>query len=215
MKKLVFIICATLLVLGIGVSGNAEMLYSSGGSYNTTNAIDATAFVAAGHFTLASNSTVTGVEGVFGEQIWNHTDLQWWIYNNNSGFPATQLASGTGSNIATVSLGTQSPWRISDITFDLGTSVSLAASTPYWLALHFGPASTFNDGEQYVIWMNNESITGNTARSLHGTEPWVSGTGNTFFSLYGSTTPVPGPATILLLSPGLMGLAAIRRRLRK
>jgi hypothetical protein len=45
----------------------------------------------------------------------------------------------------------------------------------------------------------------------------IAGTGGTEFDnlTFGDTRPVPVPATILLLGPGLVGLAAIRRRFKK
>jgi hypothetical protein len=69
---------------------------------------------------------------------------------------------------------------------------------------------TFGDGHLHVLYTVNENS--------DGTFLWESTTGNNFYGWSEGHAPnptVPLPAAIWLLGPGLVGLAAIRRRLMK
>jgi hypothetical protein len=77
-------------------------------------------------------------------------------------------------------------------------------------------SAVYNFQENYMYFMGIASTTSNIAAvkfTITGGHGDQIGLDDIRFA--GSRTPIPGPATILLLAPGLAGLAAFRKRIRK
>ncbi len=166
-------------------------------------------------FTLASNSTLTGVNMIAwlapGDTM---TQLDWLI--TDTAFGSNTYASGTASVIDTY-LGTDPHgwgWDLDQESFSL-PDLSLAAGTYYLqlqnaVTMDGGPAGwDDSDGPSDAVQAQPES---SYLSDLNGMNDNF-GTNSETFQILGQTeNPTPEPSSFLLLASGLAGLAGVLKR---
>ncbi len=165
----------TLKLGGANVIGNA----SSGDTTDSGN----NGQISASKFNSGSGGTLSSLKAYF-EFVQaspsNHAKVA--IYSDSSGTPGTLLSSATASSTV-VTVG----WN----TLSLGTSVSLAANTNYWLAFNIDGSGTnygVNTGETNSAFVNM-TYGSNFPSSFSATS-----TGTDAFSVYGVYDTVSSPS---------------------
>jgi hypothetical protein len=199
---------AGVLVLGSGAAWAQVKVYDDGASSNGGGDNIFTA-VTADSFTLGAAEDVTDVR--FWEaqtETLMSTNVQWWIYQGNSGSPAaTALATGTAA-FTQLDTTKKNPTNagggeIYQDDFSIG-SLMLSGGTTYWLALKIDPTPN------QVIW---EASSGGTSLSEINTGTgWTSTGDRNAFQLFAPPASTPEPLTIGLSLAGI-GLA-VRRRMK-
>lgn len=151
-------------------------------------------------------------------------------FGGNVGFSSTEFTSFSGVTVttavgdySTVPTGGFSP----AVTFNPFTFVPLSTPTPLWTFVY--GANTYSFDVATMILVNNDldfkyvrgtgvaNITGSSFDPTVGT--WImsaSNTGTAFsFQSTNGVHGVPEPTVLLLLGFGLVGLAGVRRKLKK
>jgi hypothetical protein len=224
----------------LSASASADVLYSNGPVNGTINAytlyFDPDCCSVADSFTLASNSTVTGVGGLgfwlLDAGPFTPATLDWSIWSSaGPGGGGSILDSGTG-----VSLANTFDFAALDVgatkeTFDIYTSsfsipsISLIAGT-YWLQLDNGKATVVNNGTVLLAWDQNNGPSeawygyagggGYLKPGAAGcTTPGPNGYCSESFDIIGTpnASTVPEPRGIFLFGTALTLIgAAIRKR---
>jgi len=201
-----------LLVAATVVTGaQAAVLFNNGGPVGGGISNDASGWVQANDFLIASNATVTGGAIYIEEQqpgeAWDGT-FNYYIFADAGGMPGSvPLVSGAAQNIVQTSTGITDQAGtgfIQELDFDLAAPFLATGGTTYWFAVHL--ANNFNTFSS-AAWSATGS--GNEKESFGGTfDNW---TGNGRDGAYRLVGSVPEPATVGLLAIGLAGLAARRR----
>ena len=193
-----------------------DILYTTlgpGGAYDGTNGyfVDGVNYfntVVANQFTLGSGATVADAMLALGNFQGNNNPVTVYIESNNGGVPGSIIATLTQN-------GAILPWGNGNggglVTFNCsGAGCALGAGS-YWLVAQEQDANT-----QQVWDFAYQDALGNIAFNESGsaTGPWIStfDTENAF--QIDGVTPVPEPAALLVLIPGLLGAAyGLRRKL--
>jgi type VI secretion system secreted protein VgrG len=137
-----------------------------------------------------------------------------WIFQIGS-----TLTTGSASSVKVVDLGSNNGsddslfWQVGS-SATLGTTTAFEGNILAYTDITLNTGATITNGR--AIALGGSGVGGavtmdsNTITNLCPPGPGYGGYGYS-----GSPAPVPVPATMLLLGPGLVGLAAIRRRLKK
>ena len=138
-------------------------------------------------------------------------DVTYQLRADSGGAPGAILASGWGLNLAAVDsgrpwFGSGDAWRV---IFDLQTPFNAAGGTEYWLEL---TGATGNMTQAYWVVTNYPNTSAYRAR----TDLFFDNVTELAFDLSGTPqqSGVPEPATLTLCGAALIGLTAMRRRLR-
>lgn len=166
---------------------------------------------AAQEFTLGSGATIAAIGFTTVLQGAGYgTSANWMLLNadGTGGLPGTVVASGTG---ATLSHATGSVGSIFGTTIDYSfnvTEFSLLAATAYYVAVQEFSA----DPDDYLL---QGLATSGAVNSLNGGTSWsalyVDKT-SVAVTLYGSTTNISEPGSLMLIGTGVLGLTLRRRR---
>lgn len=217
---------AMTVTLGVGKDGMALPLYSQPVTTNAGFYSNIGGQIAADQFVLGTNAAVTGVTwyGFYGTNLApavSSVDFQVAFFADASGVPGTGLASETlsasvadsGLTVTGLTFGGSTIYQ-----FDATLSAPLLvdAGDTVWLSLAENDAATPAVGDTQWLWSFSTYAAGDT-KAERNTNPaletdWesVGQLGNLAFTIDG--TPVPEPATWLLMGAGLVGLAVWRRR---
>lgn len=165
-------------------------------------------------FTLSETSTVTSIE----VGLWVYNWYEWDPRNTIVGF---DWSIGSSANTATEASGTAT--TLTNLTntlylqvpeFDIYKSAFSLNETmgpgTYWLTLQ--NAEQTRNISQPVAWV---SINNGISRQNVNGNLMTESTYSNYFQVYGNTSSVPEPTSILLLGLGLFGLAGIRRKFKK
>lgn len=180
------------------------------------NAIDGnetTAWLQSEDFAIAGGAAITGAGVYFagrgGIGAWDGV-VDYFLFGDAGGTPGALLASGAGSNVATVDSGIA--WCCGGnaflLTFDFASAFNAIAGTTYWFGIHL--SSDYNRDEIYWV-QTSTGLMGAGQESNGGTmNNWASNGRQHAYYLVAEQRDVPEPASILLLG---LGLLALRRRM--
>ncbi len=203
--------CATSLMLTANPAQAAVIF--NGGSPNLLNGREMTQWVEADDFNLSQSKNLTSVDFWTVENgAWDGS-LQYSLFTDAGSQPSSSaFASGSGINVVKTATGRSLGGVYTEYkySFDLPTSVSLAANTTYWLGLHLNNTySTRSD----LYWETTSSGFGvNSQASVGGTfDNWSTNSDQLAFVLNSSpTAAVPEPFTVIGTLVG--GTAALRMK---
>lgn len=198
------------ILTGFFVPGVFAAVIYDNGDYNEGGAIEVGWRIAADDFVLSSGTSVSGAELVVRDvasNAWDRSTLSWFLYGSGS-TPGSLIDSGLASSINVDSLGasTFAGKELLEVSFDFGSTLSLTASTQYWLGL------SFDQGSNGVQWLMSDvfPVTGDkAANSPNGGTSWNSSARDLNFKL---VSAVPEPATLVLFGLGLAGMGFMRKK---
>lgn len=153
----------------------------------------------AGEFDVTSPMTITRVEGF----IYTETGASAWIklYDDGGGVPGDQLFAADLPLPPTTPYawtGADVSWSVSPGTYWVGFGVAQDAHDRAYIRVSYPPRPLSNEAayrSSSGAWLEVDDL----GLGLH---------------VLAETTPVPEPASLLLVGAGVVGLAACRRRLR-
>jgi hypothetical protein len=212
-SRIHFAAAAIALAFGASSPAAASVIYDNGGP-NRAVTDEATEWVQAEDFSLASATTLVGAHFWTVEfDAWDGS-LTWYIFANSGGLPGSALATGNGKNVVKTATGNMilgGPQY--EYSFDFDAPLALAAGTTYWFGLHL--SSDF-DLDRIGWQLTTPGLGANGVHSHLGTlDNWINGGGQHAFYLTDTSTAVPAPSTLVTLGAGLFGLGAARFRRKK
>lgn len=202
-QRITSLFAVAVMVSLLGAPAWANLLYDNG-SINAINGYSISSiWQISDSFTLSSASNLTDVQiGLWYYPNFTPTSVDWLI--GTAPF-LSDISSGTG-NLTNVFQGTNTyGYDLYESTFSL--SAALGGGT-YWLTL-LNAVGT--DVGNLVYWDNNNGPSQAWGRNT--INPNIqSQLGSESFQIYGTTSAVPEPTTMLLLGSGLIGLAGYGRK---
>ena len=168
-------------------------------------------------FSSPEPAVVTGVEII----VWEYpgdttTQLDWSIgtspNDNSVGYgPATgvtdQFLYGNGRG-----------YNVDELSFTLGSGVSLAAATPYYLTIQNDTGTNpdfvywdINNAPGIDVWDTGTELSA-PGQCSSWTYGYASGTCANTFEILDSTSDAPEPATLTLIGSGLLAAFLVRRK---
>ncbi|MBW4486753.1 MAG: PEP-CTERM sorting domain-containing protein [Trichocoleus desertorum ATA4-8-CV12] len=214
---------ASVIALGAATSAQANSIIFDGGGPNPQTGREMTAWVQTDDFILSTAQSLTAVQFWTLERSsgknWDG-NLSYFLFNDNGGLPAnTPFVSGNGVNIVKQATGnTNNPFddygfnlQEYKYSFNLQNSISLSASTKYWLGLHL----SFDFDRDEIHWESTSAGFGSTGKeSFQGTfDNWEDNGINHAFNLNGTSEKVPEPSSILgFLALGTLGAGSLKRK---
>jgi hypothetical protein len=225
MRKIFFLIGFLALIGLAALPASAGVVYNndfggviSGDNYDVDAWTINFGFQVANSFSLASGTTVTGVNlALWAQPSDSLTSVDWYIRADDSPsnpLLGTLVASGIANPVGTTLESNGFGYNILEESFDI--SQALSGGTTYWLQLDTavvpngdpiywdqsdGPSTMYENSFGYFTTSNEN----NTCKGLC--------TGSDSFQLLANTgTATPEPSAWLLLGGGLMALAGFRRR---
>jgi type VI secretion system secreted protein VgrG len=140
----------------------------------------------------------------------NGVNNAFWIFQIG-----TTLTTASASSVQVIDLGSNNG-ADDGLFWQVGTSATLGTTTAFEGNILADASITLNTGAtiangRAIALTGAVTMDANTISNL--CPPGTPGYGG--YGYGGSPAPVPVPATMLLLGPGLVGLAAVRRRLKK
>lgn len=208
-------VLSLMLCMAAGLS--AGVVYSNGGPINDLNYGGLSIWGShwsADDFLLGSNTTITSVGFYFTDGVgitgWDDS-VTYQFRADSGGAPGAILASGFGQNVGAGDSGIPwccggNAWRV---VFTLQTPFNAVGGTEYWLEL----TGTYGNMTQaYWVVTNYPNTSAYRAR----TDLFSDNVTELAFDLSGTPqqSGVPEPATLTLCGAALIGLTAMRRRLR-
>jgi PEP-CTERM motif len=199
-------------------SVSANTIYSNlaDGSGGNDTIRTSTDFTWASEFLTPSGSTLTLNDVIIelGEASGETNNITAFLYSNTGTTPNASLATIATVPHSSISL------TPSQVTFTPGSTITLQASTEYWIVLS-GTSVGANDAEWQLGTTNaGTGVAGQNHDQFNGAS-WATFANNTFTNTIpemqvDATAPVPEPATFTLMGAALAGLAiVIRRRTRQ
>jgi hypothetical protein len=191
----------------------AGLIYDNGGP-DGVNGNEMTEWLQAEDFVLAAPATLTDVSFWSMEAAGAYQgSIAWQVFSDSAGEPGSLQFSGSATPTRTsapeaIAFGYPVGMRND---FSVG-SVALLGGTTYWLVLHNGALPpTYRADFYWATTASNSTLTGHEQDVLYGPAGWSDNGQQHAFNLSGPTD-VPEPASLLLVSAGLLGLGFIRRR---
>jgi hypothetical protein len=227
MKNICFLMGVLALASLATLPASAGILYNndfggvvSGDNYNEDAFTLDYGFEVGNSFVLSSNATIQSVDIALWEFPGDSlTSVDWQILANNGANPlsGTVLESGTAFPVSTFIENNSfsgSSYPIYDASFSIAP-LALSGGTTYWLTLQ---NAVVPNGDP-IYWDQSDG----PSTFYHNTLGYFPGppggyscggicTGSESFRLYGPTSGVPEPGTLLLLGGALIALAGIRRK---
>jgi hypothetical protein len=160
-------------------------------------------------FSLSAGASISGINFWSLEAAGAYRgSISWSIVGDKGGKPTgTVLASATESGVNRSKLGTSLGLDEFFNTFSFGTPLTLGPGT-YWLVLHNGPFGNLDDPNEFLWETSAANYTMGGMESFDGGASW---TGN-FNEHAFQVSAVPEPASVLLLTTGMLMVGALRRR---
>ncbi|HNQ87629.1 MAG TPA: hypothetical protein PKM73_03230 [Verrucomicrobiota bacterium] len=212
------------LVLSLGLSAKADLLYDNGAP-NQFTGNEMTGWIQAEDFVFTSPQVLTDV------RFWDYEydsaaytgSIMWWIYADIAGAPGSTIYTGTATPTRSLTGNLVSGMNEYVNDFSVG-SLALAAGT-YWLGLHNGDPADYRDWRGFYWETTDSSSPKPVSYGMSDPSPFLSDWQiegyydfqdefyplEHAFQLYGV---VPEPSAIL--SGGVLalaaGLAVARRR---
>ena len=197
-----FLLLLGAVVLSLLVTPVWAALYDNGPINGTINGLRIDGGWAVGNsFTLSAASNLTNAQiGLWVNSGETPVQVEWKI---GTGYADDTYGSGTSVFSENTAKGSAGYYPLYESTFALNLASSLGAGT-YWLTLTNATSTNSGNG----VWWDI-----NKGPSLAWTEGGF--TDSESFRINGTLAPVPLPSSLLLLGPGLAGLALLRRRFNK
>lgn len=208
------------LLLLTAVAASSAPIYSNGAP-NTDSGNEATEFLQAEDFTLATNTILLGAR--VWAFYWNDPlagflgSVDWAIHSNGNLQPGGALFSGTATPTASAGAPSCCANPITVMLEFALPDIHLAAGT-YWLVLHNGPVGSETTDQEFFWQTANANSTARGMERPATGGAWATTGLEHAFQLDGtvavnaSAEGIPEPGTFLLSGLALAGLAYLRRR---
>ena len=213
MANIIKVIRVLCVALCFGSSAYASVIFDNGPYTATARTVQLA--LLADDFQFAQAMTVeAGSFVAYGDGLpWDGT-LDYFILADNGGNPGAVLASGGGTNVQRISLGSTNSFYgdYYQYSFQLDNPFAADANTNYWLAWHVNESYNYLGSSIYSTYSHFRDGIGNARVSPGGTmDNWFDAEGDFHFQLSGAAT-VPVPAAFWLFGSAVGVMACLRRK---